>query len=36
MECTAIEDNLFEDIEGGDFEGGPASFPVIVVGGHSI
>jgi hypothetical protein len=36
MECTAIEDSLFEVVEGSNFEGGPASFPVIVVRSHGI
>ena len=36
MECTAIEDSLFEVVESSNFEWGPASFPVIVVGSHSI
>jgi len=36
MECTAVEDGLSEIVEGSNFEWGPASFPVIVVGSHSI
>ncbi len=37
MECTAIEDSLFDwDIEGSNFDWSPASFPVIVVSSHGI
>ena len=36
MECTAIEDSLFEVVESSNFDGGPAGFPVIVIGSHGI
>jgi hypothetical protein len=36
MEGTAIKDSLFEVVKGSNFDGGPAGFPVIVIGSHGI
>ena len=36
MERTAIKDSLLEVVEGSDFGGVPARFPIIVHSGHGI